>query len=143
MTRNSLLNLLYSLLMSTMGVVKNVTHILNNGDRSFVQWMGAQSIHRRMLRPPLVLKCGGGRRDVLQEIVRRRVSRKSPTSTSATHVVISVAEIPLQHTNLVGVERVELMGVASSGLDMNNNGECGNERLEEHCYSICMVRAGD
>ncbi len=71
------------------------------------------------------------------------MSRKPPTSTSATHVVVSVAEVPLQHTNLVGVERVELMGVTSNGLDMNDNGECGNERLEEHSCSICMVRAGD
>ena len=72
-----------------------------------------------------------------------KVSRKSPTSTNATYVVVSVAEIPLQHTNLVGVEWVELMGVTSNGLDMNNSGECGNERLEEHSCSICMVRAGD
>jgi hypothetical protein len=50
-------------------VVKNVTHILNNGDRSFVQRTGAQAIHMRVLRPPLVLKCGGRRCGVLRENV--------------------------------------------------------------------------
>jgi hypothetical protein len=58
-----------------MSVVKKVTHILNNRGRSFVQWMGAQSIHRRVLRPSLVLKRGGRRWDLLQENVGRRVSR--------------------------------------------------------------------
>ena len=37
--------------------------------------------------------------------------------------MISIAEIPLQHTDLVGVERMELMGVANSGLNMNNDSE--------------------
>ena len=58
-------------------------------------------------------------------------------------MVVSVAEIPLQHTDLVGVERMKLMGVTSNGLDLNDNGECGNERLEEHSCSICMIRADE
>jgi len=128
--------------LASWGILKDVTHIVNR-DWSFVQWMGAQSIHRHVLRPPLVLKGGGRRWDVLQDNVRCRVSRMSPTSTNATYAVVNVAEIPLQHTNLVGVERVELMGVANSRLDMNDDGESGNERLGEHSCSICMIRASD
>ena len=62
---------------------------------------------------------------------------------SATYATVGIAEVPLQHTNLVGVERVELMGVANSGLDMNDDGENGGERREEHNCSVCvyMVRA--
>ena len=55
--------------------------------------------------------------------------------------MVIITEIPLQHTNLVGVERMELMGAANSGLDMNNDGEKGGERCKEHNYSMCMVRA--
>jgi len=80
------------------------------------------------MRPSLVLKYGGSRCDVLQDNVGHRVSRMPSTSTSTTYAVVGVAEIPLQHTNLVGVERMELMGVANSGLETNDDGECGSER---------------
>lgn len=55
--------------------------------------------------------------------------------------MVSIAEIPLQHTNLVGVERMKLMGVANSRPDVNNDGEYGGERREEHNSSMCIISA--
>jgi hypothetical protein len=50
--------------------------------------------------------------------------------------MVGIAEIPLQHTDPVSVERLELMGVANSGLEMDDYGKHGGERRGKHGCSI-------
>jgi hypothetical protein len=54
--------------------------------------------------------------------------------------MVGIAKVPLQHTDLVSMDRVELMGVSNSDLDMDDN-EGGDERREEHNYSMLSMKS--